>query len=74
MAHPRYSEPNTREAGWRAGLRWLAAAQKVYGNYYAALFTFWMAGDHSAALTLLWMAHVLFDVGDAVADQVEFLG
>jgi hypothetical protein len=30
------------------------AAQKVYGNYYATLFTFRTAGDHPAALTLLW--------------------
>ena len=30
------------------------AAQKVYGNYYAMLFTFRTAGDHPAALTLLW--------------------
>jgi hypothetical protein len=29
-------------------------AQKVYGNYYATLFTFRTAGDHPAALTLLW--------------------
>jgi hypothetical protein len=30
------------------------AAQKVYGNYYAMLFTFRTAGDHPAALNLLW--------------------
>ncbi|HEX8799600.1 MAG TPA: hypothetical protein VF772_13360, partial [Terriglobales bacterium] len=30
------------------------AAQKVYGNYYATLFTFRTAGEHPAALTLLW--------------------
>jgi hypothetical protein len=30
------------------------AAQNVYGNYYATLFTFRTAGDHPAALTLLW--------------------
>jgi hypothetical protein len=30
------------------------AAQKVYGNYYATLFTFRMAGEHPAAMTLLW--------------------
>ena len=29
-------------------------AQKVYGNYYLMLFTFRTAGDHPAALTLLW--------------------
>ena len=29
-------------------------AQKVYGNYYATLFTFRTAGEHPAALTLLW--------------------
>jgi hypothetical protein len=28
--------------------------QKVYGNYYATLFTFRTPGDHPAALTLLW--------------------
>jgi|HubBroStandDraft_4_1064222.scaffolds.fasta_scaffold23191_2 hypothetical protein len=31
-----------------------AAALKVYGNYYATLFTFRTPGDHPAALTLLW--------------------
>ena len=30
------------------------AAKKIYGNYYATLFTFRTAGDHPAALTLLW--------------------
>jgi hypothetical protein len=29
-------------------------AKKVYGNYYATMFTFRTAGDHPAALTLLW--------------------
>jgi hypothetical protein len=28
--------------------------QKVYGNYYATLFSLRTPGDHSAALTLLW--------------------
>jgi hypothetical protein len=28
--------------------------EKVYGNYYATLFAFRTAGDHPAALTLLW--------------------
>ena len=31
-----------------------AAAQKTYGNYYATLFMFRTAGEHPAALTLLW--------------------
>jgi hypothetical protein len=30
------------------------AAKKVYGNYYATMFTFRTPGEHSAALTLLW--------------------
>ena len=30
------------------------AAKKVYGNYYAMMFTFRTPGEHSAALTLLW--------------------
>ncbi len=29
-------------------------ARKVYGNYYATLFTFRTPGEHAAALTLLW--------------------
>ncbi len=29
-------------------------AKKVYGNYYATLFTFRTPGEHAAALTLLW--------------------
>ena len=28
--------------------------EKVYGNYYATIFTFRTPGEHSAALTLLW--------------------
>jgi serine/threonine protein kinase len=30
------------------------AAEKVYRNYYATMFTFRTPGEHSAALTLLW--------------------
>lgn len=30
------------------------STKKVYGNYYATLFTFRTPGEHSAALTLLW--------------------
>jgi hypothetical protein len=28
--------------------------QKIYGNYYATLFSLRMPGEHPAALTLLW--------------------
>jgi hypothetical protein len=28
--------------------------QKIYGNYYAILFSLHTPGEHSAALTLLW--------------------
>jgi hypothetical protein len=31
-----------------------ADAKKVYGNYYATLFSLRTPGEHAAAMTLLW--------------------